>query len=210
MKVIFDINNSQLEEYLLHTLEKRFSNIQQVTYQHISQVHFIFKYVRSKDDVIELQKYPTHQHTLIPIIQSSEYMFHLLEYYPLSYIRVHHLQDDIEKCLSLMESVYSEQSTMISFKMNYSYIQLKSSSIYCIESFGHYLMIYSESGEYQVRDKLSRLKKLLEDYSFIQVHRSYLVNTNYIKQIHSQELMMSNTMHIPLGEKYKPSLSKIL
>lgn len=206
MKVIFDIKNSKLEDYLYTSLEKKFTNIQKITYQQISQVQFIFKSIHDKNDFKELQKYPTNQHTLIPLIQSPEYMFHLLKYYPLCYIRIHHFQEDIEKCLSLIESVYHEKSTMINFKMNYSYIQLKSSSIYCIESFGHYLMIYSESGEYQVRDKLSRIKILLENYSFVQVHRSYLVNTGYIERINSQEIIMLNAMRIPLGEKYKPKL----
>lgn len=210
MKIIFDISHPKLKKFLIHKMNKKFTNIQSISYKQLSEADYIFKYIQGKKDLQQFKDYPIAHHTLIPIIQTPEYMFTLLEYYPLCYIRVDHLNQDINTCLSFIDSIYHEEYTLINFKINHSYIQIKSSSIYSIESFGHYLMIYSESGEYQVRDKLSRVKEILEQYSFIQIHRSYLVNKNFIKKANSQEVILCNSAHIPIGEKYKLNILELI
>ena len=72
-----------------------------------------------------------------------------------------------------------------------------------IKSDDHYLEIFTQDGKsHTVRGKLSQIKEELPP-NFIQCHRSYIVNSNYIKQVNSTSLTLINKEQIPLSRSYK-------
>ncbi len=75
-----------------------------------------------------------------------------------------------------------------------------------IQSDDHYLKVFTQDGKNRfVRGKLSQLKEELPP-NFIQCHRSYIVNRNFIKQIHSKTIVLINKEEIPLSRTYKNTL----
>ena len=46
--------------------------------------------------------------------------------------------------------------------------------------------------------------------SFLQVHRSYIVNMDHVEQIVRNRLVMTDGEHIPVGDSYKSALSDYL
>jgi preprotein translocase subunit SecG len=72
-----------------------------------------------------------------------------------------------------------------------------------IKSDDHYLRINTQEGnERMVRGKLSQIKEELPP-NFIQCHRSYIVNSNFIKQVNSNYILLINKEQIPLSRSYK-------
>ncbi|MEM5566540.1 LytTR family DNA-binding domain-containing protein [Psychroserpens sp. AS72] len=77
------------------------------------------------------------------------------------------------------------------------------SDLMYIKSDDHYLEIVTENDKkHTVRGKLSQIKEELPP-NFIQCHRSYIVNSNFIKQINSTTLTLINKEQIPLSRSYK-------
>ncbi len=75
-----------------------------------------------------------------------------------------------------------------------------------IQSDDHYLKVFTQDGKNRfVRGKLSQLKEELPP-NFIQCHRSYIVNRNFIKQIHSKTIVLISKEEIPLSRTYKDTL----
>jgi DNA-binding LytR/AlgR family response regulator len=210
MKIIYDIGQKKLYAYIKNYILNRFKNIEEVTCSYNSNVDFIFKFVSKHEDIEELKKMALKEHVLIAIVNSDKIVFKLLELYPLCYIRLDNFDEDLDKCCSLMDSIYNGNYMLVSFRIKNSIIQLKSSSIYYIESFSHYLTIYTNTGEYVVRDTLSNLIKQLFPYGFRQVHRSYIVNKNYIKRITQHEVTLITSEKIPIGDKYKNNTKDII
>lgn len=58
------------------------------------------------------------------------------------------------------------------------------------------------------RGKMNELLKRLPS-QFVKVHRSYLVNTNFIKLIKSKQLVIKNGEELPISRTYKDSLKEI-
>ena len=72
-----------------------------------------------------------------------------------------------------------------------------------VKSDDHYLRIYTQDNkDRMVRGKLSQIKAELPP-NFIQCHRSYIVNSNFIKQINSNYILLINKEEIPLSRSYK-------
>lgn len=77
------------------------------------------------------------------------------------------------------------------------------SDLMYIKSDDHYLEIFTQdSKKHTVRGKLNRIKEELPP-NFIQCHRSYIVNSNYIKQVNSTSLTLITKGTIPLSRSYK-------
>jgi two-component system LytT family response regulator len=57
--------------------------------------------------------------------------------------------------------------------------------IICIEAQEDYINIISVKGEYLKNDQLSRIEALLDEGVFCRIHRSYLININFLDRIES-------------------------
>ena len=77
------------------------------------------------------------------------------------------------------------------------------SDLMYIKADDHYLNLFLSNGKnHFVRGKLKNIKEELPP-NFIQCHRSYIVNANFIKQKNSTTLVMINQETIPLSRSFK-------
>jgi tetratricopeptide (TPR) repeat protein len=119
--------------------------------------------------------------------------------------------DQLRQELNLIKQLHAEQT-------HQSILQLKSKAsinvneIMFIKSDGHYLEFYlSEQKTPEI--ERSTIKEILESIPanrFIRVHKSYVVNVDFIKIINSKELMLTNGQWIKLSRTYKPALKEML
>lgn len=203
INIIIDIQDQQIKECIESHLQQAFIQFKQTTYQHIQKPIIIFKEIKEEKDFIDFKNKQCPQHTCIFIIDKSDYAFLALGQYPLSFIRKQHLTEDLQRVIELIFDVYANIEQILTFKMGYSYIQIKSSQIIYIESYGHYLIIHTKSGEYKVRDQLNHVINLLNRNQFIQIHKSYIVNKLMIKETKSNEIVLLHDCVLPIGRKYK-------
>ncbi len=77
------------------------------------------------------------------------------------------------------------------------------SDLVYIKSEDHYLNVYTSNGKsHLVRGKLSAIKEELPP-NFIRCHRSFIVNANFVKQVHPTKLELIDKSQIPLSRSYK-------
>ncbi len=80
--------------------------------------------------------------------------------------------------------------------------QLASADIMYIESDGEYLKYHTKAGRYMALGSLRRLARNLSN-DFVQVHRSYVVNRNYVLSKRKQQLEITGQRMIPIGKTYR-------
>jgi len=77
------------------------------------------------------------------------------------------------------------------------------SDLMYIKADDHYLKIHIANNKtHLVRGKLKQIKEELPP-NFIRCHRSYIVNTNFIKQINATSLILINQEILPISRSYK-------
>ncbi|MDR9441398.1 MAG: LytTR family transcriptional regulator DNA-binding domain-containing protein [Schleiferiaceae bacterium] len=80
-----------------------------------------------------------------------------------------------------------------------------------LESEGHYLHFYLK-GRSRPEVERSTLKNMLERLpgeQFLQVHRSYAVNTRYIKALYANRILTHSGREIPVSRTFKDSLQEL-
>lgn len=63
---------------------------------------------------------------------------------------------------------------------------------------------YKDSSKFEMqRDSLKNVYVRLQQYNFVQTHKSYLVNMAMVKQIRSQEVTLEDGSKVPVSRKYR-------
>lgn len=78
-----------------------------------------------------------------------------------------------------------------------------------IESFGKKLEIHLNKGSEVISGySLKSIFELIDDSSFIQCHKSYIVNKNYVEKIDkvNKIIYLSNLENIPVGKKFESNV----
>lgn len=202
LKIYFDCQ-VQYTNTIKRELTLYFRDIQFVN-EYYNEKMIVIKEIHGGHDLKKIRSQDLYKY--IFLIENGEYMFELLEYEPLAFIRVQHIEKDLPKVITMLQFENKGIGIMLDFKSGYQKIRIDVQNIEYIESYGHYLFIHTLSATFKVREKISDIFKKLESLNFIQVHKSYIVNKQYIRQQNTKELILTSQTHIPLGNNYKKKL----
>ena len=101
------------------------------------------------------------------------------------------------------------EKNFIYVKADKKHIKLCFDDILYVESMKDYIKIRTSQETIIVKEKISEFQKLLPEYCFIRVHRSYLVNTNKITAYTQYDVEINN-LEIPIGGMYKQNVLNLL
>ena len=119
--------------------------------------------------------------------------------YLLKPIRQNSLEILLEK--ARRKQIQEEESIIFCYKNGIEAIRKK--DIIYLESEAHKILIHTLQGDRIVYDKLDSYEQRLEK-TFTRVHKSYLVNMDWVYSISSKELLLKNQVKIPVSRsKYQ-------
>jgi two-component system, LytTR family, response regulator len=72
----------------------------------------------------------------------------------------------------------------IAIKTNGRILFIKPEEVLSVHAEGNYVLLQGEAGTYLLRESISTMAEKLEPYGFIRIHRSVLVNTCYVVEVH--------------------------
>jgi len=102
------------------------------------------------------------------------------------------------------EEGFSSNQTHVFVKSGFNFSKIPLDKIVYIQSFKNYIEINQSNSKILVRKQLSEFLHSLPNDTFLQVHRSYVVNKNYISEVKTNSIVILET-EIPIGKKNKES-----
>lgn len=107
------------------------------------------------------------------------------------------------------ETTVSEKT--FSYRSNGQMLDMPLNDVLYIESLGNYMKLYSKKLKSPViiYGSLSNIGEEINCSNFIQVHRSYIVNTKEISSLTFKLLTLSNGETVPVGRKYQILLNNL-
>lgn len=124
------------------------------------------------------------------------------------YILKSQLDEKLEECLRLGLSHFQSSQEMMKIQINGELIDILISEILYFESRQHMVIVYVQKGmqgkrlkEYSFYASLSSIEKQLEQNGFLRIHKSFLVNMDYIKKYQCNEAVLSNGTVLRVSEK---------
>lgn len=82
---------------------------------------------------------------------------------------------------------------------------LKTEDVMYIQAYGDYIRLFTEKSSHIKYDRLSNMEKKLDQQTFCRIHRSYILNIDYLKKIEpytkdSKIVKLSNGKTLPLSK----------
>lgn len=97
----------------------------------------------------------------------------------------------------------SSENFFVKTKDDGRIVHLQTNEIEFIEALSDYVEIHTLTGNcYVVHSTMKGMEKKLPENNFIRVHRSFIVNTDYIRTIEDDKIVMPNRK-IPIGNSYR-------
>ncbi|MCH2234662.1 MAG: DNA-binding response regulator [Crocinitomicaceae bacterium] len=90
----------------------------------------------------------------------------------------------------------------VELKDGFSRIKLNPLDIYFVKSDDNYVEVHTKEGRKVERSTLDQFLEKLPPI-FQRCHRSYLVNTELIKRVNSNEILLQDGIKVPLSKSYK-------
>jgi DNA-binding LytR/AlgR family response regulator len=79
-----------------------------------------------------------------------------------------------------------------------------------VEALGDYVKVHLKNKVYTTYTTMKNLEEKLKlNAAFLRVHRSYIININFLENIDNEAATIAGNV-VPIGSKYKPQLQKRL
>lgn len=112
------------------------------------------------------------------------------------------LKRDLQKYQDDMYKHIQERFLCYEYKRRGMTMQLRLSQISYVESMRHSIVIHSINGQFVERRNLQDFLKNVSS-QFVQIHKSYVVNQQWIKDASSQEVILNDDSILPVGRAFK-------
>jgi DNA-binding LytR/AlgR family response regulator len=108
----------------------------------------------------------------------------------------------------ICEEISQKKKKYYIFQCAGELLKLDFDSILLIEALGHYLKITTTTRIYEWKYNIGQILNEL-DSDFYQVHRSFIINLNFIEKINKTNLILSNGLSVPVSRNKYQSLNEV-
>lgn len=112
----------------------------------------------------------------------------------------------------LLKQMFSNNVKKIAIPTNDGYALVEIDNIMHCEAQSNYTQIYLNSGKkYMTSKSLKHYDEMLSDFSFYRIHKSHLVNTNYIKEVKQDgTVLLEDETSLSISQRAKRGFMKFL
>lgn len=154
------------------------------------------------------------QELLIIFLSShEEFVFKAIEFQPFRYIRKLCLEAEMPVAIcSAAKILMNRQDKQIIFKTNDGEVKEMHSNVVYVEAAGRKISVHLQNGSHFIANhKISELMELTQSENFIMIHRSCIVNANYIRNISNGILILDNHEKLVISRtRYKEVRQQLL
>lgn len=104
--------------------------------------------------------------------------------------------------LKQQASTKSEPNKQLFVKSDKRYVQINLDEVYYLESYGNYVKIWQSDSFILTPSTLSNFESQL-NADFFRLHKSFIVNRNFINYVEGNFVMLKNDIQIPIGKNQK-------
>lgn len=140
----------------------------------------------------------------------NDYAMQLFKIRPLDFLIKPVSYEEISGVIDTYCSLFIHLRSFYEYRINKTFYRIDQRNIVCLQSAGKIITIFTTEREYQHYGKLSDCMEQLNSNIFILVHKSYIVNINFINVYKANELIMMNSCRIPISQARRQSVKEFI
>jgi two-component system response regulator LytT len=124
-------------------------------------------------------------------------------------IHKHKKERELKVEADLLRSImrHKDNAEYLFVKHQSMLVKLEVEEVLFVEALKDYVIVHTSKENYTIHSTMKDIERKLPGRHFLRVHRSYIINTDKIKAIGANGLLMDDTdKEIPIGGSYKDAL----
>jgi len=101
-------------------------------------------------------------------------------------------------------------SNEIFIKSDKKLVQIRLSDIHFLESYGNYIKVWLTNEYHLTPGALSSFEEKLSDSDFFRIHKSFIINRNYIDYIEGNFVMTKGGKSLPIGKMNRQAFKRFI
>lgn len=139
--------------------------------------------------------------TQIAYISSKQkYAMELFESRPINFLIKPLKKEDILKILEKYMTLAGEFAETFHYKKGRKIVQIPLSDIMYFERNTRKVKLYSKDGVDEFYEVLENVYSFVKKHKFLFIHKSYIINCNYIKKMGYESVVMTNDVELPISQ----------
>ena len=154
----------------------------------------------------QLEKRPL----IIFVTSHDELVYDSLKLHPFGFVRKSYLDKELPRVLEDAVQEISSKDRNFFFHTAEGDVRLSLKSILYFEAQGNYIRVVTSGEEYRFRETMQALEMALSTDGFVRTHKGFLVNSEAVKIINSDKLILDDKTEIPVGRSYQEAAKRSL
>lgn len=138
------------------------------------------------------------------------YAMQLFQIHPLDFLIKPFSQKELDRVMDTYLRLFPQDHVFFQYTSGKQAHQVAEHSILYLQSIGRTIHMTTLYGTNIFYDKLSDCMKRLQSGYFFNVHKSYIINLNYVLEYLPTEIIMTNHAHIPISQSKKSQVRAFL
>lgn len=202
---IYSKDNQIIQQSFESFFQKEHLEYTIVSYQKNSHQDIYIFEIQQKEDLKFLEQQPHFDYALYYVIGPKDYdmISECMRLKVNLYFSKESLQEEIKKNGSHMIQDIQDKFQYYEYQRNGIVSKIRLSHIYYVESLRHQIIIHSINGTMVERKNLNTFLNTIHSSQFIQIHKSFIVNKQWIQNIFSDHILLKNAETLQIGRAYK-------
>lgn len=136
------------------------------------------------------------------ISYEKNYALQLFQTQPIDFLVKPVYEEDVKRVIKRYLQESQSKKLQFSFKKGHKYCNMPYEDILYFQSVGRKIRIVAREEEQEFYGRLEKIKEQLP-HQFIQIHKSYLVNENYIREYMYENVLMYSGEKLSISKPYR-------
>lgn len=142
------------------------------------------------------------------ISSKTSYAMSLFEVRPINFLTKPLTEDAIEHLIDSFLRIKEQNDYNYKFKMGKDYFSISYSDILYFEHHGRKTTVHTFDKVYEHYASMENIYSKLKNYRFLFVHKSYIVNFNYIEKVQYEQVVVTDGTIIPISQSRRSEIQK--
>ena len=161
-------------------------------------------------EIAETIQHSEKKPLIIFVTSHDELVYDSLQLHPFGFVRKSYLDKELSRVLEDAIREISSKEKNFYFHTAEGDIRLSLKDILYFEAQGNYIRVVTGSEEYRFRETMQALEMALSTDGFVRTHKGFLVNSEAVKIINSDKLILDDKTEIPVGRSYQETAKRSL
>ena len=147
---------------------------------------------------------------LVYVSSKENYAIQLFQIRPFDFLTKPVCQESVSNVLTEYKQQFIDKNIFFTYHIGKSEYHLSENAILYFLCRGKKVLAVTTKGEKEFYGKMSDVEKQVSPDKFCTVHKSYIVNINYVVEFRPEEVVMSTGLRIPISQSCRKKVRQRL